>query len=111
MKPIEIGRVIWMRGVEPEAAAAMPDDDVLDDSGRFSEQQVAILDQRCGAERMQRSELGRRKARDCVAPVAPRWVGNAQLSAEPGDTLGLRVAEIMDREHRCLAGRYPLSKR
>src|ERR1700722_1671082 len=111
MKPIEIGRVIWMRGVEPEAAAAMPDDDVFDNSGRFSEQQVAILDQRCGAERMKSSELGRRKARDCVASVVPQFVGNAQLFAEPDNTLGLRVAEMMDREHRCLAGRCPLSKR
>jgi hypothetical protein len=48
-----------MRGIEPEAAVAMPCKDVLDDRGRFSQQQVTVLDQRCGAERMQGRKLNR----------------------------------------------------
>src|SRR3984957_2615317 len=110
MKPIEIGCIIWVRGVEPEAAVAMPGKDVLDDRGRFSKQQVAVLDDWCGAERMQGFELGRRETRDRVAAVVPQFIRNAEFFAKPDDTLGLRVAEVMDRENECLAGRCPLSK-
>jgi hypothetical protein len=33
----------------------------------------------------------------------PQLVWYAQLFAEPDDPLGLRVSQVMDREHRCLA--------
>ena len=48
-------------------------------------------------------ELGRRETRDFVAPVVPQFIRNAQFFAKPDDTLGLRVAEVMDREHQCPA--------
>jgi hypothetical protein len=47
---------------------------------------------------MQGLELGRRETRDFVAPVVPQFIRNAQFFAKPDDTLGLRVAEVMDRE-------------
>jgi len=47
---------------------------------------------------MQGLELGWRETRDFVAPVVPQFIRNAQFFAKPDDTLGLRVAEVMDRE-------------
>ena len=47
---------------------------------------------------MQGLELGWRETRDFVAPVVPQFIWNAQFFAKPDDTLGLRVAEVMDRE-------------
>jgi hypothetical protein len=46
-------------------------------------------------------ELGRRETRDFVPAVVPQFIRNAEFFAKPDDTLGLRVAEVMDREHEC----------
>ena len=93
-----------MRGVETEPAAAVLHDDVFDDSSRFRNQQVTVLNQRCGAQGMERLSSGAREMRYRVTSVVPQFVWNAQLFAQPDDPLGLRVAEVMNGKHRCLAG-------
>ena len=88
-----------MLGAEFEAAASVLDDDVFDDRRRLSQQQIAILDQGCRAQRMQRLELGRREYGGGVARVVLKLVGKPQLFAEPDDAFGLGMSEVVNSEH------------
>ena len=71
-----------------------------DSSKGFSEQQIAVVDHRRGADRMKRLVAGRRQHGDGVACGVFKLIGKAKFFAEPDDPLGLRFAEMVNDEHR-----------
>src|SRR5205814_7331091 len=98
-----------------ETAIAMFGDDVLDDRTGLGEDQITIGDQRRGAERMERLVFGRREPGDGIALVKLQFVRDAKFLTEPNDPLGLRFAQVMDRQHTELPGQrsrpWPYSAR
>ena len=85
-----------------QAALAVFGQDVLHDRARFREHHPVILDHRGRPQRVQRLQLGRRQDGDGVTRVMLQRVGEAELLTQPGNALGLRMAEMVDREHRVL---------
>jgi hypothetical protein len=67
-------------------------------SGR-AKNQIAIGDDRRGAESVKGAVLRRRQARHRVTIVAPQVVGNRQFFAEPDDAIRLRYAKMMHSQH------------
>eukprot|EP01036_Dinobryon_divergens_P041956 gene41956-55668_t len=94
---------------EDEPALAMLRDDPVDDGAGLGQQHVAVLHHRRRAQRMQRLVFGRRQPRDRIAVVDLQVVRDAEFLAEPDDPLGLRLAEMMDRQHGVLARRKKMS--
>jgi hypothetical protein len=92
---------VWRGG---EAALAVAGEDVLDDRAGFGEHEVAVGDNRCGADRMQRLEGGGREDGDGIAVVDLEVVGEFELLAQPEDPFGLGFAEMVDGEHQVVLG-------
>ena len=99
VKPVQVACKVRVRGRQSQTAAAIDRDDVFNDGARFSQNQIAIGNDRRSAQRMQRLQLGRRQNGDRVALVALEFIRHAQLFAKPDDSLGLRFSKMVDGQH------------
>jgi len=108
MEPVEILREIRMARPESKTSVAVLRDDVLDDGRRLGQNQIAIGDDRRGAERVEGPEFRRRQTGDGIARVVLQLVVNPEFLAEPDDPLRLRHTKMMNYQHvRLSAGKDP----
>jgi hypothetical protein len=89
--------MIWAKA---QTAGAVFDNDIFGDRRGFGEQQTVILDNWRRAEWMKRRQSWRRKDGDRIALVQGQLVRHAQLLTESNDSLGLRMPEMVNCQHR-----------
>ena len=99
VNPIAAGLVLARAARRDETARAVALDQVLDDRARLREHEVAVLDDRRAAERMDLLELRRRKHGLRIALVAHDGVRGAELFQHPQHTLRAGVVEMVDFDH------------
>ena len=87
-------------GSRAERALAVGADQVIGDRAGLAEAQVAVVDHRRLAERVDRLELGRGQPGQVVAHVELDVVAGAEFLAEPQDALRARIVEVVDGDHR-----------
>ncbi|MNT15074.1 hypothetical protein D3C86_1193750 [compost metagenome] len=99
MEPIQVIGITRIARRRGQRSLAVLGKNVFDDGGGFRQHDIAVRDDRRGAQWVQGLVLGRRQPRGRVPFIGLQFIRDGKFFAQPYDALGLRFSQMVDDQH------------